>query len=217
MSRFHQVSEPKPMHLQVADSIRTAILRGDLKVGERLPLEELGKELGVSRMPVREALIRLEKEGLIVFQNRRGAEVAGITVEQIEEITHLRSLLEADALKRAFVYFQVSDFANARAILEDAKNADDPDELADLHWQFHHCLYTPCGRPMQVEMIDMLHANVDRFFRIEWREAGLREGWVKDHEAIIEALEASNIDAALELIESHLRMAAERVAGTLQD
>lgn len=211
MSRFSRVTEPKPLHFQISDSIREAILRGDLKVGDRLPLEEIASEFGVSRMPVREALIRLEKERLVVFHNRRGAQVAGITAEQVREITDLRSTLEIDALRRAAANYKASDFKEARSILALASKKDDTNELADLHWRFHHCLYAPSERPIQLELIDMLHANVGRFFRMEWRQAGLRTNWINDHEAIVAALERGDIDKAVNMVENHMRSAADRV------
>lgn len=215
MSRFSPVIETPPMHLHIANAIRKAIRRGELKVGERLPLEEIAKEFGVSRMPIREALIRLEKERLVVFHNRRGAQVAGITADQVLEITDLRSVLETEALRRAAPRYRPEDFAEARAVLAKARQEQDTDAIADLHWRFHHCLYTPCGRPLHLEMIDTLHANVDRFFRLEWRQAGLRTNWIEDHEAIVAALEAGDTDKAVDMIEAHMRAAAERVLAFL--
>jgi len=215
ISRFNPVSEPQPMHLQIAASIREAIRRGELQVGERLPLEEIAKEFGVSRMPVREALICLEKERLVVFYNRRGAQVAGITADQVREITELRFMLETNALRLASSRYQPADFEEARSILAHAKKEKDANELADLHWRFHHCLYSPCERPMQLEMIDTLHANVDRFFRIEWRQAGLRTHWLEEHGKIIDALEEKNIDEAVNMIEVDMRASAERVLAFL--
>jgi len=204
------------MHIQVADAIRDAIMRGELTVGERLPLEELGKELGVSRMPVREALIRLEKEGLVVFHTRRGAMVAGMTMDQAVDITNLRTLLETDALKRAMDRFEPKHFAEARAVLEQARNTTDADELGDLHWQFHHCLYAPCNRPIQLETIDTLHANVDRYFRMVWREAGLRKNWIDDHEKIVETLESGHLAEALSMITDHMLGTLERMKEFLE-
>lgn len=215
MSRFAPVDEPKPMHLMIAESLRKAIRRGDLPVGERLPLEEIAKEFGVSRMPVREALIRLEREHLVVFHNRRGAQVAGVSPTQIGEITHLRGMLETDALREASKRYTSSDFKEAREILALARSEKDPNALADLHWRFHHCLYAPCARPLQLEMIDTLHANVDRFFRMEWRQAGLRENWIEDHEKIVGALERNDLATAIEMIEMHMRAAADRVTAYL--
>ena len=215
MTRFGPVSEPQPMHLQVTEALRTAILRGNLRVGERLPLEEIGKEFGVSRMPVREALIRLEKEGLIVFHNRRGAEVAGITAEQMRDITDLRCLLEVDALRRAARRIAPADLAAARAILREARTVSGIDDLADLHWRFHHALYAPCHRPLQMELIDSLHLNVDRFFRAEWRQVGLRKNWIEDHEQIVAALEAGDTETAVRTIDDHIQAASERVIATL--
>ncbi len=215
MPKFDPLAEPLPMHIQVADAIKKAIMRGDLKFRERLPLEELGKELGVSRMPVREALIRLEKEGLVVFNNRRGAEVAGITLEQVLDITNLRSMLESDALKRAKDHYEPQHFVEARSILKKASRTKDADELGDLHWQFHHCLYAPCNRPIQMEMIDTLHSNVERIFRMLWRDSGLRSNWIEDHNEILVSLEKGDLEKALVMVEDHMQVTTDRIAGFL--
>lgn len=215
MRRFAPIEATEPVHIRIAAAIRTAIRRGELAVGERLPLEELGKEFGVSRMPVREALIRLERERLVEFHPRRGAQVAGITAVEIDEITHLRRMLETDALRAAAGRFRSSDSVEARRILAEARLESDPDRVADLHWQFHRCLYAPSDRPLQLELIDTLHANVDRFFRMEWREVGLRRDWVEDHETILSAIERGDVDAAVATIDTHMISAAERVRARL--
>lgn len=216
MPDFSQiVKEYKPIHLLIAEQLRRAIRRGDLEVGEKLALENLGKQFGVSRMPVREALIRLEREGLVEFHARRGAVVAGISRQEIEEITHLRMLLEVDALKNAASRFKPEDFARARDILEQARETTQLDRQADLHWKFHHAIYAPCNRPMQMEMIDTLHANVDRFFRQEWRQAGLRLSWIDEYEMILKFIDDARADEAIRMIEDHMLAASERVKNRL--
>lgn len=216
MPDFHQiVQDHKPIHLLIAEELRRAIRRGDLEVGEKLALENLGKQFGVSRMPVREALIRLEREGLVEFHARRGAVVAGISRQEIEEITHLRLMLEVDAFKCAASRFTGEDLDRAREILKQARETTQIDRQADLHWQFHHAIYAPCDRPMQMEMIDTLHANVDRFFRQEWRQAGLRLSWIDEHEMILKCIESDRAAEAIRTIEDHMLAAAERVKARL--
>ena len=166
-------------------------------------------------MPVREALIRLEREGLVEFHARRGAVVAGISRQEIEEITHLRLMLEVDAFKSAASRFKTDDFSRAREILEQARETTQLDRQADLHWQFHHAIYAPCDRPIQLEMIDTLHANVDRFFRREWRQAGLRLSWIDEHDMILKFVEKGQASEAVRMIEDHMLAAAERVKAHL--
>lgn len=211
----HIIQNHKPIHLLIAEELRRAIRRGDLDVGEKLALENLGKQFGVSRMPVREALIRLEREGLVEFHARRGAVVASISRQEIEEITHLRLMLEVDAFKTAAGRFQPADFVDARDILSQARETTQLDRQADLHWQFHHAIYAPCDRPIQIEMIDTLHANVDRFFRKEWRQVGLRRSWIDEHEMILKFIESDHAAEAARMIEDHMLAASERVKARL--
>ena len=205
------IQDHSPIHLRIASDIRTAIRRGDLPVGEKLALESLGKSFGVSRMPVREALIRLEREGLVAFHPRRGAVVAGVTDQDLVEITHLRRMLEGDAIRLAVGRFQLPDIERAQAALDEARLTTDIDCQADLHWQFHRAIYAPCNRPMQLEMIDTLHANVDRFFRMEWREAGLRSSWIAEHERILGLIGEGEVDRAAQAIDDHILEASIRV------
>ena len=211
MPSFATIDEQDPLHLRIATSIRAAIVRGEIAAGEKLPLERIAKEFGVSRMPIREALIRLEREGLIVFHNRRGAMVAGITGDQLTEIAELRSILEVDVLTKAVQNMGSKELQKARAILQSARKAKGVNEVADLHWKFHRTLYEPSQRSIELDFINTLHANVDRLFRQAWRRVGIHDGWIEEHEEIVDALERGDLDAATKIIVRHIQEASDRV------
>jgi len=101
-----------------ADAIRERILRGRYPEGEPLRQDAIGVELGVSRIPVREALRQLEAEGLVTFNPHRGAVVSTLSLKQIRELFELRAEIEGDLIRRAVPYMKPEDHARADEILD---------------------------------------------------------------------------------------------------
>src|SRR4029078_13747600 len=100
------------------EALRERILRGDYPEGEPLRQDALADELGVSRIPVREALRQLEAEGLVTFSPHRGAVVSTLSLEEIEELFELRADIEADLLRRAMPHVATEDVTRAKEILD---------------------------------------------------------------------------------------------------
>src|SRR5215218_1520337 len=106
-----------------ADAIRERILRGHYRDGEPLRQDAIGAELGVSRIPVREALRQLEAEGLVTFNPHRGAVVSTLSLKQIRELFELRAEIEGDLIRRAVPHMKPEDHARADEILEAYESA----------------------------------------------------------------------------------------------
>ena len=104
------------LQFKVTRKLRELILKGEFKMGERLMQEEWAKKLGVSRMPLREALRQLEIEGLVRIEPRRGAVVTPISIEDIEEIYPLRALLEGEAVEQSVAFLAEEDFEDLEEI-----------------------------------------------------------------------------------------------------
>src|SRR5512133_2256076 len=129
-----------------ADAIRERILRGRYPEGEPLRQDAIGIELGVSRIPVREALRQLEAEGLVTFNPHRGAVVSSLSLADIEEVFALRADIECDLIRRALPRLGDGDVRRAREILDAYDRALRDGEVAAwgaLNWQFHAALYAP--------------------------------------------------------------------------
>ncbi|MCM3709118.1 GntR family transcriptional regulator [Sporosarcina luteola] len=137
------------LQFKVTTRLRELILKGEFKMGERLMQEEWAKKLGVSRMPLREALRQLEMEGLVHIEPRRGAIVTPISIEDIEEIYRLRALLEGEAVEQSFRFLTEEDFEDLEELYTKMSrlHGDDNDieEYMDLNEKFHRVLMGGCS------------------------------------------------------------------------
>jgi DNA-binding GntR family transcriptional regulator len=122
----------------VTTILRQAILKGDLKPNERLVQADIAEQLGVSRMPVREALKTLELEGLVSLEPHKGAIVNSLTLEDIDEIYELRTLLEPFTLKKSIPNLTAGDIASLEKLHEEMLGTTDIATYVKLNNQFHN-------------------------------------------------------------------------------
>src|SRR5215218_10009335 len=123
-----------------ADAIRERILRGRYPEGQPLRQDAIGAELGVSRIPVREALRQLEAEGLVTFSPHRGAVVSRLSLGEIDEVFELRSTIEPDLLRRAMPRLTKQQLDRADNVLDRYATALQSGDVAmwgELNWEFH--------------------------------------------------------------------------------
>lgn len=149
MEKFRLTEQDRAtLQFKVTTKLRELILRGEFKMGERLMQEEWAHKLGVSRMPLREALRQLEVEGLVRIEPRRGAVVTPISVEDIEEIYQLRAVLEGEAVVRALPFLDKEDIEELESLYEQmlGLKADESDmELfMKLNEEFHRIIREGC-------------------------------------------------------------------------
>jgi DNA-binding GntR family transcriptional regulator len=200
----------------IADALRADIQRGAVAPGDALRQEELAHRFGVSRLPVRDALLRLEAEGLVTVYPNRGAYVTALSAGEVREIYDLRILLEGDAIERAVprvtpAHWRAIDAARAAA----AEGADGP-EWAALDRAFHLALYAPAGRPRQLALIESLRGTVDRYWSAYAALPSRTPEWLRDHDRIVAACRAADPAAARRLLTDHLGRAAEVVVARLE-
>ena len=195
----------------IAESLRDEILRGEIPPGQPLRQEELAERFGVSRLPVRDALMRLEAQGLVhVFPNR-GAFVISLSPDEVREIYEMRILLEGDLLERAVPRMSDEDWRRIDAAsAESVRTANGP-EWVEGDWKFHRALYEPAGRTRQLAMIEQLRGTVARFWTVRSALPDRASEWLADHDAIVEAGRARASVAARRRLESHLTRVMELV------
>ena len=147
------------------EAIRARILRGVYPEGEPLRQDSLADELGVSRIPVREALRQLEAEGLVTFTPHRGAVVSTLSAAEVEEVFALRAAIETALLRAAIPRLSPERVARAAALLDRAERAlaaGDVLAAGELGWEFHATLYAPADRPVTMSIVRRLHQLSDR-------------------------------------------------------
>src|SRR5688500_546120 len=201
----------------IADSLRDEILRGVIEPGAPLRQEELAERFQVSRLPVRDALLRLEAQGLVHVYPNRGAFVVSLTPDEVREIYEMRILLEGDILERAVPRMSADDWRRIDAAhAESVRRAHGP-EWAGGAWAFRRALYEPAGRPRQLATIEQLRGTVARYWTVREALPSRSADWLADHDAIVEACRARSSVAARRRLGDHLQRVMELVLARLAD
>ncbi|WP_235001533.1 GntR family transcriptional regulator [Halobacillus sp. Marseille-P3879] len=155
------------LQFKVTTKLRELILKGEFKMGERLMQEEWAEKLGVSRMPVRDALRQLELEGLVRIEPRKGAIVTPISEEDIKEIYQLRALLEGEAIVKSLPYLEKHDLEKLDSLYNQMieLNADSKDvkEYLSLNAEFHKVLRSGCPWRRTQGFIDTLWKGIPSY------------------------------------------------------
>jgi DNA-binding GntR family transcriptional regulator len=154
---------PKPPATKsefIYQQVRREIVEGQLQPGQRLRLAELAERFGISEMPVREALRRLQHDDLIQFENHRGATVSDLGLERTIEIIAVRTYLEVFALTEAVPFHDEKSIKQLRALVTSMRRIKDPDQYSDLNRRFHKLLIEPCPNAFVKTEIDGLWNKV---------------------------------------------------------
>lgn len=201
------MNEYLPLRDVVFNTLRQAILKGELKPGERLMEITLAKKLGVSRTPIREAIRKLELEGLVIMVPRKGAEVADITEKDLKDVLEVRTALEELAIELAIVKMtdeDIDELKNANEIfIENAKDGDLV-KLAQSDVDFHEIIYLSTDNKRLNQIVSNLSEQMYRY-RFEYiKDKNTHACLIEEHKAIIAALEKRDLPKAKEAIKLHV-------------
>jgi DNA-binding GntR family transcriptional regulator len=188
----------------VTESLRALILDGTLGSGLQLRQEDLARRFGVSRIPVREALGRLQVEGLVEHVANRGSVVASRSIDDLLETLDIRIALETRAIRLALPHLAASDLRNAREVMRRYDESDSPRQWTELNLEFHLTLYRPCGRPRLVRMIEELVRGISTHLRQHISHTVGRRNPQAEHKDILKACVDRNADLAAKLTEQHI-------------
>jgi DNA-binding GntR family transcriptional regulator len=199
--------------------IRDMILGGELADDEPLPQEALAERLGVSRIPVREAYQRLERDGLLTFRPRRGAVVAGLSVDEVREVFSLRVLLETDVLRRAVPAMTADVVDRARDALEASSDAvvrRDFSAWVQRNREFHLALYAPAGRPRALAIIHDLHTHAYRYLRMHVELNEDQDRMDEEHRAMLHWSAHHDTERAVSILRDHIEATSNAVLAFLE-
>jgi len=210
-------SPPKLRAKDLVARLRHDILHGGLEPGLPLRQDEIAARCGVSKIPVREALLQLVAEGLVNFQPNRGFTVAGLQPEEAEEILEIRAVLECQAIRDAMPKMADEDVARASRILDQAEATPELDRWSDLNWEFHASLYAPAKRKRLLDLIRQVSNPTDRYIRVLIANANYRGRAEREHRAILSACEMRNAEAAAALLDQHIRQTGVLLAAFLNE
>lgn len=196
-----------PLRDVVFNTLRNAILTGDFEPGEKLMEIKLAEKLGVSRTPIREAIRRLELEGLVVISPRKSAEVASITKEDLTDVLEVRRVLESLAMDLACQNAGEDIIKELESNLVKFKNAikkNDITEIATTDVEFHDTIYRATGNKRLVQILNNLREQMYRY-RLEYiKDKATRETLIVDHRMIIDALKEKDAEKAKAAMLQHI-------------
>jgi DNA-binding GntR family transcriptional regulator len=200
----------------IAETLREEILRGEVAPGQALRQEELAERFGVSRLPVRDALLRLEAQGLVHVYPNRGAFVISLSADEVTEIFEMRILLEGDIIERAVPRMTADHWRRIDAAHAEATRTAGGPEWVEGDWRFHRTLYEAAERPRQLATIENLRSTVARYSSAYDALPTRTPEWLADHDAILEACRARAAVAAKQRLVQHLRRALALVLTKLE-
>lgn len=219
---IHQLKPSKPRRLlreEVYRNLRERILQGTLPPGTRLVEVNLAHQLGTSRTPVREALHRLEQEGLVRPAGRRGVVVVGLDLTDIQEIMGLREVLESHAAGLAAVRITEKEFGILEHALRHAERAIQAGDLhALLRWntRFHDGIVAASGSRRLRDLINRLSEVILAYRKLTLQVPGLPGRSHQEHLAILEALRRRDREVAETLMRAHIRGKTRALLEALQ-
>ena len=215
----------KPLRDVVFETLRDAIITQVLKPGERLMEIQLADEMGVSRTPVREAIRKLELEGLVIMVPRKGAYVAGVSMKDIHEVYEVRAALEMLAVSLAAERITDEELdALERQVLREseAEASEDTDEhtldnIVYIDTTFHDIIYQAANNQRLVQFLNILQEQLQRFRAASLSRPGRSKTALEEHKQIIEALADRNGDLAAKLAKEHIDNAETAMIFAMQD
>ncbi len=202
----------KPLRELVFETMREAIIKGSLAPGERLMEVQLAEELGVSRTPVREAMRKLELEGLVAMIPRKGAYVADYSIKDITEVFEIRAALESFAAGLACERATEQELdelsALADRVWEMAKN-NDLKNIIQVDTDFHERIYQSSHNSRLIQMLSNLREQIHRFRSTSLASPGRLQDTLQEHKALVEAIVERNMPLAQKLALEHVENAED--------
>ncbi|WIF96003.1 GntR family transcriptional regulator [Caminicella sporogenes] len=204
----------KPLREVVFEYLRNSILNGELEPGERLMELQLAEQLGVSRTPIREAIRKLELEGLVEMIPRKGAYVADLSIKDVLDVLEVRMFLEGLAAYLAAERMSEEEIEELKSILEKFENSiesKDREEMIKLDKQFHDKIIEGSKNSKLMQIVQGLHEQFQRFRVIYFNEYSEHEQLLKYHQAIVEAISKRDCEKAQEYAQTHIAMIEESI------
>ena len=209
MNEFGKENENEylPLRDVVFNTLRQSILTGELKPGERLMEIHLADKLGVSRTPIREAIRKLELEGLVTMIPRRGAEVAQITEKNLRDVLEVRRALDALAVELACDRITAEELEELRAACESFEietKKGNANQVARADVALHDIILKASGNSKLMQMISNFSQQMYRY-RLEYvKDEGNYDRLIREHRIISEAVRDKDKETGAKAIKSHI-------------
>ncbi len=209
-----------PLRDVVFNTLRNAILRGELKPGERLMEMHLANKLGVSRTPIREAIRMLEQEGLAVTIPRKGAQVAGMTEKDLQDVLEIRDALDELAVRMACERTTDELIEELKVSMRDfeiATKSKDVRKIVEADESFHNVIYRMADNPKLETIVKNMREQTYRY-RYEYVKGNAAYNQlIEEHAAIIDGFEKRDVDYVRKIMHTHLENQMEAVLAVIRN
>ncbi len=198
----------------VTAEIRRAVLTGSLAPGEQFSIRDLASQLGVSHIPIREALRRLESQGLIILRPARSAEVASLTTADLQAIYRLRYVIEPPLAGASVGRHDAAHAATLRRLLEESRN-DEPDLAWQAHYDFHAALVHPAATQWDERVLETLWTAAERYTHLVFDPTRIteqeRQRRYHTHRILLDAALGNDPSIMIEALTAHLEANEQRI------
>lgn len=213
------MNEYLPLRDVVFNTLRKAILRGELKPGERLMGIQLANKLGVSRTPIREAIRKLELEGLVLMIPRKGAEVAQITEKNMQDVLEVRKALEELSVQLACERITPEQVEEMKMAAEDFRKvlkSGDVTKIAEADVKFHDIIFAATNNQRLITLLNNLREQMYRF-RVEYlKQKECYPQLLEEHDKLIALISGGEVEEACELMGCHIDNQASTVSDVIR-
>lgn len=197
--------------------LRRRILKGQYPEDEFIRQEVIATELGVSRIPVREALAQLEAEGLVIRVKYRGAIVPKLSLREIGEIYEMRRMIEPYLLRNAIENISEDQIGRLQQLVDRSRKTDDIPSWATLNIEFHRTLFEAAERPIALSVLDNLLVRADRYLKMQnFNSSSTKEESDAQHQKILDLIIARDTQSAILALEDHIGWNAEDVRSSIE-
>ena len=213
------MNEYLPLRDVVFNTLRKAILRGERKPGERLMEIQLANKLGVSRTPIREAIRKLELEGLVLMIPRKGAEVAQITEKNMQDVLEVRKALEELSVQLACERITPEQVEEMKMAAEDFRKvlkSGDVTKIAEADVKFHDIIFAATNNQRLITLLNNLREQMYRF-RVEYlKQKECYPQLLEEHDKLIALISGGEVEEACELMGCHIDNQASTVSDVIR-
>lgn len=202
---------------QIVTELRRQIIAGQLAAGAPLRQEKLAAELGVSRVPLREAIRQLEAEGLVVSELHKGTVVTSLSPEELKELFEIRLRIETWLFEAAIPLMTEEDFALADAVTDEAMASGSVENWGELNWRFHEALYRPSGNLIALKLLRTVHDNANRYVNLQIAVAEDVERELADHRALTAFARLRDTRRGVDTLRAHIQRVSRNLNASLAE
>lgn len=217
--RFQPMMESRPIREIAYEVLKHAIITGDIPAGERIVETDYAERLHISRTPLREALRKLERDGLVEYVLRRGVVVKAFTLADVDQIYTIRNALELLTLPAIVEKATAEDIQALRARLKEmdgVAKTDDVNALSPLARAFHSQFTHLCGQNRILRAIESQDEFITRFSALSIAQENRRDSAHREHHEMVNLLEKRDLESLRELVQKHIERSKENCLAAIQ-